>query len=364
MKKRLRFFITTLNTGGAERVLMNLLAILDPDEYDITLLTVFGGSNESRIPPYVHYRSILKNTGAVSSLLGKIIMKLPPKVFASRFLKDDYDYEVAYLEGIPTAFVAAKKTCKKKIAFIHCDLSVNKINYTLYRDTERCLNTYRSFDRVCFVSNDALTGFERAIGVLDNASVIHNAINVTAVRQGAEQPIEEEYAAKGLKLVTVGRLAPEKNFRALATAVAELSKNHDIELWIIGDGEERAALEEIKAKAQTDRIRLLGYIENPYPYVKKADLYVCSSVFEGYNTSVLESVIIGTPVLTTDCAGMSEILDNGRYGMIVDNSAEGLKSGIKLFAEDLGMLSAYRNNLAGFSPETLPYVREYQELFT
>ena len=74
---------------------------------------------------------------------------------------------------------------------------------------------------------------------------------------------------------------------------------------------------------------MTGSQDNPYPYIKSSDLLVCASYFEGYNLTVAEALILGTPVLSTNCAGPNEILDNGKYGLIVDNSEEGLYSGIK-----------------------------------
>ena len=362
MKKRLRFFITTLNSGGAEKVLINLLNWLDPEKYDICLLTVCGGKNEGKIPDYVNYRSILKNR-RLSKFLQIILLKLPERIFASLFLNGEYDYEIAYLEGKPTSYILHKKTKAKKIAFIHCDLSVNKINNSFYRDPSKCLRAYRQFDTVCFVSADALKGFEKAIGVLDNSKVVHNVIDYSAVKKGSRQKIDKDYTSKGLRLITVGRLSKEKNYSALISVVSELSSEYDLELWIIGDGDQRENLEKIKKETHSDNVHLLGYSENPYPYVKKADLYVCSSEFEGYNTAVLESVIIGTPVLTTDCAGMSELLDEGKYGLIVENSRNGLKEGIRYFAENPSKLSEYKNNVSEFSPEHLPFESEYSELF-
>ena len=363
MKKRLRFFITTLNTGGAERVLMNLLAWLDPEKYEVSLLTVRGGDNEGLIPPHVKYRSLLKD-GKLSGLLQRLLLKLPAKVFASMFLKGDHDYEIAYLEGKPTEYVLAKKTDAKKIAFIHYDLSVKSVDLPMYRDAESCLAVYRRFDDVCFVSNDALQGFEKTFGSLENGRVVHNVINSAAILNGAAQPADREYETNGLKLVAVGRLVYQKNFEMLISVVSELSREYDLELWIIGDGEKRRVLAELIETNGLNNVHLLGNLDNPFPYVKKADLFVCSSRFEGYSTAVLESIILGIPVLTTDCAGMYELLEDGKYGEIVDNSPESLKDGLRKFAQDQKTLEPYRKNLSGFSVDNLPFAQEYRELFS
>ena len=74
---------------------------------------------------------------------------------------------------------------------------------------------------------------------------------------------------------------------------------------------------------------MLGYHKNPYPFYRKADLYVCSSYFEGYSTSCVEAIYFGLPVLTTRCAGMDEILNSGKFGMIVDNTTDALCNGLE-----------------------------------
>lgn len=363
MKRSIRFFITSLESGGAERVLMNLLAWLDPEKYNVLLLTVCGGKNENKLPPYVKYKKIIKSSGRFSGLIKKILLKMPPSLFASLFLKGSFDFEVAYLEGVPTAFMLANRTAGRKIAFVHCDLSVNKIGYPLYSDPKKCLNAYGMFDKICFVSEDARKGFESAIGHLDNTTVVHNVIDVKSILRLAEQPADREYGDVSLKLITVGRLAPEKNYSMLLSVVSELSKDYSIELWIVGDGELRRELSAIKERESLDNVHFLGYSDNPYPYIKKADMFVCSSLFEGYSTAVLESVVLSTPVITTDCAGMSEILGDDRYGMIVENSKEGLKKGIIKILNDPEILSRYRSELEKFIPDELPFNNDYNKLF-
>ena len=97
----------------------------------------------------------------------------------------------------------------------------------------------------------------------------------------------------------------------------------------------------------------------------QADLYVCSSRFEGYNLTVAEALILGVPVLSTDCAGPNEILDNGKYGVIVENSEDGLYSGIKDLLDNSDKLRYYKKRvkerISFFDEETI--VRQITELF-
>ena len=88
-------------------------------------------------------------------------------------------------------------------------------------------------------------------------------------------------------------------------------------------------IEEIIYKHANDYITMCGAQKNPYPFIREADMLVCASYFEGYNLTVAEALILGIPVLSTECTGPCEILDYGKYGIIVENSEEGLYKGLK-----------------------------------
>ena len=89
-------------------------------------------------------------------------------------------------------------------------------------------------------------------------------------------------------------------------------------------------------------VSLMGYKQNPYPYLLSSDLFVCSSRSEGYSTAVTEALILGIPVITTNCSGMEELLGKGKYGMIVDNEASALYDGIKMLISNKILLNTFR----------------------
>ena len=121
--------------------------------------------------------------------------------------------------------------------------------------------------------------------------------------------------------------------------------NGSFHLYIVGKGEEEVKLKELVKKYNvSEKITFLGFQSNPYPYVKNADLFVCSSYNEGFSTAVTESIILGTPVITTLCSGMKEILgDNNEYGFVTENNEEELYQGIKYLIENPDTLSSYKN---------------------
>lgn len=362
--KKILFFINTLEGGGAEKVIIDLLNTFDTTKYDIDLITVSGGVHEKRLSDGIHYRKILKNN-RLRKIFSKVIYKLPTKLFGFLFIKNKYDIEIAYLEGFPTRVIAARKNGAKKIAFLHCDVSVKPVLQNFYRSKEDILREYESFDKVCFVSKLVENGFEKVFGRLGNATVIHNVLNVEEISKKSAENNGFNFTTNGIKIVSVGRLSKEKGYDRLIKIAADLEKNYDFEICILGEGIERAELENLITSLNVKSVKLLGYSENPYRYMSKADIFVCSSLYEGYSTVVTEAVILGLPVVTTDCAGMDEILDNGKNGIITENSEYGLRNGLIKVLKDGRYLKDLKEASRAYSKmySNEFAVKEYDELF-
>lgn len=366
---RLLFFINTLYPGGAEKVLVDVANQLSQKDYEVTIVSVLGGPLITGLSNRVKTIILIQSENRlVKYILERIYFKLfPYHLFCKLFLKGDFDVSIAYVQGFPTKVLAKLNDSQTaKIAFIHSDFSKRNDIYKYYRTKKACLNEYQSFDKVCFVANAAKEGFFKTIGELDNAMVVHNVIDVDVVRRLSQQPLNDEYHTNGLKIITVGRLSSVKAFDRLINISSFLKETGiEHEIWILGEGEQRKSLEELIIKKEvSDHVKLLGYKPNPYKYVIKSDLYVCSSFFEGYSTSVAEALALGVPVLTTQCSGMDEILHNGEFGTIVSNDENSLKGELFRIASDREVLAQYREKAqagkACYSPENS--LAEYIEL--
>ena len=341
--KKVMFFINTLAGGGAEKVLVDLLGLMPKDKYQFTVITVEGGEYVKKIPEYVEYKQIVRfKNKRIAALINRIIQHLPYSLFAKLFLKENYDIEVAYLPGFPTHIIAKKKTDGKKITFIHGKVTKESMPSLRYKSLTDCYREHCGFDKVCVVSNNAKESLENAIGKLPNSMVLYNIIDVDCVRMKANEKCDEEFLTDGLKIVSLGRLTRIKGYERLIRAVSKLEREHSFEIWILGQGDEREKLETLIRELNVKSIKLLGFKSNPYSYLAKADLYLCSSYSEGYSTATFEAVALGLPVLTTDCSGTREILEDGKFGLITENSEEGIYDGLKKLLEDKELLKAYR----------------------
>ena len=128
-------------------------------------------------------------------------------------------------------------------------------------------------------------------------------------------------------LCSIGRFAYAKNFDhipAIAKKIKE--KNINFKWFIIGyGGDEQLIHDKIKESGMEDEVIILGKKANPYPYIKAADAFICSSRSEGFSTVATEAMILQKPIFTTDCAGMKELFGEYNCGMICKNSEDGLK---------------------------------------
>ena len=333
MKKiNILFFHFDLGNGGAERVLVNLANALDPQKYNIEIRTIFNsGPNRKRMNPNIKYSSVF-NRKAFRGI--SVLMKLlSPKLLHRLFIKDDYDIEIAFREGGPSRIISGCTNQKtKKFSWIHTTLSDCNIAARGYKNLNEFVECCKRFDGIASVSDVVKKSVERWLPEEIKVTTVYNVIEPDYIRKQASEPIELEINRNGtLNMITVGRLTPVKSFDRLLNVLGEVrltgySKWH---LYVIGVGELMDELFALSKKNGLEsNVTFLGFEENPHKYVSKMDLYVCSSLIEGYSTAVTESIINGTPVLTTDCAGMSEIFGDTMAGIIVNNNEKALYSGI------------------------------------
>ena len=315
MMIKLLFYIDTLKAGGAEKVLCNLVNAMDPERFAVTVATPFP-EDRSALATHVAYRPLYPAKNTLTRYLYRLESALGTAV---RRLPKGFDLEIAYLECGPTKFLAASKSGAKKLAWVHCDLILKNQDPAAF--AMKTAPWYETFDHVVCVSESVRESFQKLYNHRFPCSVLYNVNDEAEIlrRAGAFTPEGSDIPT----LCAVGRLSEQKGFDLLIDACAGLSV--PFRLQIIGEGPARRELEEQIARNDLgDRIRLLGWQENPYPYIKNADLIVCASRYEGLSTVVTEALILGKPVVTTPCNGMAELLGDSEYGIITDDLRDGL----------------------------------------
>lgn len=346
-KIKILFVIDKLTGGGAEKVLQNLVNHMDQDRFDITVLTFEDTDPEPYLNKEVHYRSLYRARTKKGGILYHSLFRILAEagIAHALFIRDSFDIEVAYLEYGPTKFVAQSQNRNAtKLAWVHFDLSLNNPDMNSIR---RQKEAYRKFSRIACVSYAAKDGFMRLFGGNHHVEVIPNVIDEEEIlRKAAEQVPDdstEAYADCGMKLIAVGRLAKSKGFDNLIRCCARLKAEGILfKLEILGEGTERKALEsQIRISGLKNTVFLRGFVTNPYPYLKRADVFVCSSHNEGSSTAIQEALILGKAVVTTDCPGMREIIGDSHFGILTKDNWESLYNGIRRIVTSKELYSHY-----------------------
>lgn len=365
---KILFLIHDLSHGGAEKVLVNLVNNMDKTKFDITVMTLFDiGVNKQYLKDNIHYKYCFKRLFPGNSYIMKLCT---PSQLHKFFIKEEYDIEVAYLEGPCSRVISGCNNSNTKlVSWIHTEQRSEDIACISFRNKKEANKCYNKFDKIVCVSEDVKNDFKCLFNQVNSIDVLYNT-NETKdiVKKSNEQIYDILFDPNSLKLIGVGKLLKTKGFDRLAKIVCKLINNgYNIQLFILGVGPLKEELEQyIKNNNLTDRIFLLGYDANPYKYMSKCDLFICSSFKEGFSTATTESLIVGTPVLTVNVSGMKEMLgENNEYGVVVDNTDEALYDGIKNFLDNPELLTYYKDKAIergkNFSTENT--VKAVEEMF-
>ena len=347
MKKKILIINKSFELGGIQMALANLLDAIC-DEYDITL-AIFNprGPLLDRLPANVRLlklsplTEVLGMTGADCKKYGSLSQKLfkffgtawsklfgnsIPVAFALLFQKNvgEYDVVISYhqettAKTMVTGFGKfALKKCKanRRIAWIHADFLATKLA------TSGNLKTYQQFDKIISVSKTSMECFETAYPSLrDKCDFCYNPLPVAEIVEKSNMQVDLSVGSEeDTVLFSACRLVPEKGLvPALENLLAVFNANKHLKWFIAGSGPEETKLRSIICENHLqDRVVLLGFVHNPYPYMKKADFLFIPSLHETFGMVVGEAHVLGTPVIASDIPVMREVL--GRADYICSNS--------------------------------------------
>ena len=343
--KKILFFIHDLREGGAEKVLVNLVNNMDLNKFDITVMTVFDeGINKQFLNDNIHYKYCFKKAIRGNSHYMKLFS---PEFLHTHLIKDDYDIEVAYLEGPCSRVISGcpnKNT--KLVSWIHIEQKTSKIASCSFRNKKEAEDCYNKFNQIVGVSKNVKEYFLNSLNITAPMDVYYNTNETCKIISDSKEDIESGLMSfETINMVGVGKLLSNKGFDRLLKIVRRLkSENYKIHLYILGIGPMEDKLKKfISDNDLKNEVTLLGYKTNPYKYVAKSDLFVCSSFAEGFSTAATEALIVGTPVCTVEVAGMKEMLgENNEFGVVVENDDEALYKGIKDLLDHPDKLAFYK----------------------
>ncbi len=313
----LALFLPTLDDGGAERVMLQLASAFSARGHAVDLvLGIPGGPLTSQIPagPRVVDLAARRTTAALPAFVRYLRRERPRALLST-------------LEHANVLSVWAAR-----LSLTGTRVVLREANVLLPRDQMHGLQPHllRALMRgfyplaaaIVAVSNSVEDSVADGLG-LPRARIrtIYNPVVTPELAKKAAAPLDDPWFAPGAPpvIMGVGRLAPQKDFATLLRAFATVRAARPARLVILGEGEERAALEALARELRIDAdVRLPGYDHNPFRYMQRATVFALSSIFEGLPGALIQAMACGCRVISTDCPGGSrEILEGGKLGPLV-----------------------------------------------
>ena len=333
--RRLAIFIPSMRGGGAERIILNLAEGFTRRGFAIDLVLAQAEG------PYL--AEVSDSVRVVDLKASRVLRSLPALV---RYLRRERPQAMLVvmkhtnivalwarrLAGVPLRLVVSE----------HVAPSGSLQHWSRLRGLlmPHLMRTFYAWaDAIVAVSKGVADDLARVAGIpREHIQVIHNPIVTHQLREKAKVPLRHPWFIPGQPpvLLAVGRLTPQKDFGMLIRAFARARRKRRMRLLILGEGPERRALEMlIRQLGLQEDVSMIGFVENPYPYMANASLFVLSSRWEGLPGVLIEALCCGAPLIATDCrSGPREILADGQYGQLVPvGDVQGLANAIETSLE-------------------------------
>ena len=310
---KIMFFLYSFGGGGAERTVVNIINNLNAEVYEPLL--VIGTDKDAPyledIPSFIRVVNLSTKKLKWSLLpLRKCIIEENPDILFSTVNPNNILLSIA-----------------KLISFRKTKLILREANNRTQSGNVSCINklaTYFAYnyiaDKIVALSNGVKNDLVLNFGIRKSKiNVIYNPVEVEYIRQVSKEPVDDlEFLQDNKKIISVGRLAEQKDYPTLFLAIKALSKDN-VHLIILGQGTLEKRLKILcNNLGIQDKVHFCGFKKNPFKYMKHSDLFVLSSKWEGFGHVIVEAMASGVPVLSTDCnSGPAEIIKDNMNGILV-----------------------------------------------
>lgn len=350
-KTKILFVMENLNTGGAERVFLNIINNIDRSKFIPKLLLFNNGSSKkaSYSPPENTDIIILNKSkkNALKSLIYQIKKNNPDIVFSNLA-------PINILCGISKILIRNKKT-----KYVFRETTIRSVSIKKRKDKifERILYSnlvkvfYRKADKIISLSEGAKSDLITNFNLNKNKiKVIYNPLDIMEIKRlSKETPNDVSFNKDILNIVCVGSLTHSKGHTYLIEALRILKEEKNIKshLYFIGTGELETDLrKEVNGKKLNNQVFFLGHKNNPYGYIKECDLFILPALWEGFGNVIVEAMASGTPVISTNCeSGPKEIIKTEENGLIVQMSnSEAIANAVEKVVQDKVLYSKIKDN--------------------
>lgn len=318
---RIAFLINSLSDGGAEKVVKLLSETLYNDNINIELICL-EKSDIYKIDSNIKVSYLSNFTGKESGI--KKLILIPFLAFKLRnYIKKNqinlvqsHLFRASYVNLISKILFRSKHIVQ---VVNHSIISryknngvVGKVNLFLIK------SLYQFSDKIISVSNIVQNDMQIIFNFKNDKEVIYNPFDINKIEKLSQKKINNFIFDNNKKnIISIGRLIKLKRNKDLIYALSKLDDN--VELLFIGEGEEKENLILLSKKLNIlNRIHFIGWVENPYKYIKQSDILVSTSETESFGNVLVESMICKTAVISTDCGGPSEIINNDQNGILIE----------------------------------------------
>lgn len=315
-KPTLALFLPSLEGGGAERVMLNLARGIIQRGFPVELVLAQASG------PYL--KQLPEGITVIDLASGRTLASIPR--LAAYLRRRRPQALLTALNHANMAALAARKLSGADVRVVvseHNELFPGKLLDKEGVVFQRLMRyTYAWADKIVAVSHGVADSLARICGIpRRRIDVIYNPVIGQSLWERAREPLTHPWFTPGEPpvILGIGRLHKQKDFSNLIQAFALVRAERPARLVILGEGEERPALERLVLElGVTADVRLPGFVDNPYSYLAHSAVFVLSSAWEGLPTVLIEALAVGTPVVSTDCpSGPREILQDGRFGPLV-----------------------------------------------
>jgi glycosyltransferase involved in cell wall biosynthesis len=351
-KKQVVFVAASTHGGGAERMLINIMHSLSHEKYEIYFINTSKEHKPESLNSSIKYIQYNKRYAKNSYFeLSRDLLRINPNyIFTSSIV-------IAYLLQLIRFFLNLKSKLIVRISVSPSDLPNFGFKTSLLKIVN--LLILRHVDLIIAQTEFSKLDIAKEYKIsLRKIKVIRNIIDKNLLEKLGNKYYPSQYIQDTFNIIASGALYSVKGFDLLIEAMEVVVKCHpQVKLYILGceryeKGYKDQLLLQIERNKLTNNIYLLGYLSNPYPYYKNADLFVLSSRKESFPNVVLEALYYNTPVVVTNCVDFSEVVHNGINGYIVNkNSVIGLSDGI---IDAINLLkNEIKNDLGNFDYELI-----------
>lgn len=355
--KKILIIAKSLGGGGSETAMIEFINHLSPKKYNVSLLLLdkddeyrYRLTRNVKIDFIQFDKKIYHSLASMYSFPGKVIKKahinkkigiydlLAKHVQASN---EKYDLAIDFYGygAFTTAYLALKVDAYRKAVWLHDEQMPWVVNSQRYFD---------KIDKICCVSKAIKTVFDKQYPQYSAKSlVVYNVIDKQRVIDKANEGYPTELNPKAFNIVTVGRLTEQKGYDiAISTAAIMKKKGIKFHWYGIGEGRDHEKLEkQISRDDVTDVFTLLGRRDNPYIYMKAANLYVQPSRHEGYSVAVTEARILKKIIVTSNIPSNAEQIKGEYNGLVSELNSESLATAIESVYSNSALREKLQSNI-------------------